>query len=100
MNFFPAFSWVILQFTRERTKLPKRFRHHSMCFSMMHIVSKFQCFIHIFTMEKLENMTPTFKMLKKKRNLKNGLSYNIGIGLILKIVHWRILSSNLISVEK
>ena len=33
----------------------------------MHIVSKFQCFIHIFTIEKLENKIPTFKGGKNGR---------------------------------
>ena len=33
----------------------------------MHIVSKFQFFIHIFTMVKLTNKTPTFKKNGRKR---------------------------------
>ena len=34
-----------------------------MCFRIMHIDSKFQIFIHIFTVVKLENKTPAFKKL-------------------------------------
>ena len=36
----------------------------------------------------------------KKRNLKNGLLYNIDIGLILKTVHCAIMSLNFIGLEK
>ena len=58
-NIFPLF-FLIFKFTREGMKLPKRFWHHSMCFRIMHILSKFQMFILIFTVVKLKN-----KQLKK-----------------------------------
>ena len=44
---FSHFNFLIYQFTSERIKLPERFWHYSMCFQIMHIVSKFQFFIHI-----------------------------------------------------
>ena len=63
LNFF------IFQFTRERIKLPKRFWHHSTCFQIIHIVSKFQFFIYISIVVKLKNkiqngpVFATFSML-------------------------------------
>ena len=49
------FNFLIFQFTREWIKLPKRFWHHSTCFQIMHIVSKFQFFIHISIAVKLKS---------------------------------------------
>ena len=54
-NIFFHFDFLIFLFTRERIELPKRFWHHSMCFQFMHIVSKFQLFIYISIVVKLEN---------------------------------------------
>ena len=60
------FNFLIFQFTRERIKLPKRFWHHSMCFQIMHIVSKFQFFIHISIVVKLKNKIQNVKRGGKK----------------------------------
>ena len=60
---FSAFFGQMFEFTRERIKVAQRVWHQSMCFRIMHIVSKFQLIIHIFTREKLTN---------KNRNVKNG----------------------------
>ena len=52
LNFFPLF--FIIEFTRERIKLSKSFLCHSMCFWMMHILSKFQFFNSYFYWGKTE----------------------------------------------
>ena len=52
---FQGFIIFILELTKERIKVSKRFRHHSKCFRIMHFVSKFQFFILIFAVIKLEN---------------------------------------------
>ena len=44
--------------------------------------------------------TTTYRVFFFLRNLKTGLSYNIGIGLILKIVNWTIFNLNFIDLER
>ena len=65
-KYFSTLFCLIVQFTRERIKPPKRFWHHSMCFQNMHIVSKFQFYIHISMVVKLKNKIQNFKKGGKK----------------------------------
>ena len=60
---FPGDFFNFFEFTRERLKVSKRIWHHSMCFWIMHIVSKFQIFIRIVTVVNRKS---------KNQNLKNG----------------------------
>ena len=59
-----------------------------MCFSIMHIVSKFQFFIHIFAVVKLKKTNKKFERGKKREKwaklLKN---YKIYIILYLYIIN-------------
>ena len=52
--------FFISKITREHINVFKRFWYRWMCFRIMHIVSKFQFFIHIFTVLKLKNENQTF----------------------------------------
>ena len=52
--------FFIFELTREQVMALTPYSFHSMCHSIVHIVTKFQFFIHIFTVAKLKNKIPTF----------------------------------------
>ena len=62
---------IKLRFSLETIKLSKPFWYHSMCYSITHIVSKFQLIIPIFSVAKLKNKT-----LKSKKGGKKSITSN------------------------
>ena len=51
-----------MQIIKEKIQLTKQFLCHSVWFLITHISSKFQCFIRIFTVVKLENKNRNNRM--------------------------------------
>ena len=70
---FPPF-YFISKITREHINISKPFWYRWMCFRIMHFVSKFQFFIHIFTMLKLKNKNQNFKNGEKWAFFQLGVS--------------------------